>query len=127
MLQLIDNAGADGEKVHHALLQDKLVSGLLLIHGLHPVSLEDRLRAALDKIRPYLKSHGGNVELIGLQGESARLRLQGTCKSCPASSVTLELAVRGVIEEACPDLVGFDVEGISPQPVSNAPGPCVAT
>jgi Fe-S cluster biogenesis protein NfuA len=127
ILQLVKNAGAEGEKVREALLADKLVSGLLLIHGLHPVSLEARLRGALDKIRPYLRSHGGDVELLNLQDDVARLRLQGTCKSCPSSSVTLELAVRRVIEEACPDLAGFEVEELSPHPEQPAPGPCLAT
>ncbi len=114
VLQLAGNAGAAGETVRAALLQDKLVRGLLLIHGLHPESLEARLHAALDKVRPYLKSHGGNVELIQLENDLARLRLQGTCQSCPSSSVTLELAVRNALEEHCPDLAGFEVEGATP-------------
>jgi len=118
VLQLAGNAGADGEPVRAALLHDKLVRGLLLIHGLHPDSLETRLRAALDQVRPYLKSHGGNVELIQLENDLARLRLQGTCQSCPSSSVTLELAVRNALEEHCPDLAGFEVEGVQP---SDAP------
>lgn len=125
ILQLIRNIGVDGVKVRDALLRDKAVSGLLLIHGLHPVSLENRLRGALDKIRPYLQSHGGNVELIDWRDDVARLRLQGTCKSCPSSSITLELAVRQVIEEACPDLAGFEVEGVT-QAEPSAPGPCLA-
>jgi Fe-S cluster biogenesis protein NfuA/nitrite reductase/ring-hydroxylating ferredoxin subunit len=83
----------------------------LLIHGLHPVSLEARLREALDKVRPYMKSHGGNVELVHLENDTARLRLDGACKTCPSSSATLELAVRQAVEEACPDLLGFEVEG----------------
>ena len=126
ILQLVNNAGADGEKVRDALIHDKLVSGLLLIHGLHPIGMEARLRGALDKIRPYLQSHNGNVELLGVEGNVARLRLQGTCKTCPSSSVTLELAVRQVIEEACPDLAGFEVEGVNPQTEQPAPGPCLA-
>jgi Fe-S cluster biogenesis protein NfuA len=126
ILQLVKNAGAEGEKLRDALLADKLVCGLLLIHGLHPISLEGRLRGALDKIRPYLRSHGGDAELVNLQADVARLRLQGTCKSCPSSQVTLELAVRSVIEEACPDLAGFEVDKTSPQPEQPAPGPCLA-
>lgn len=110
ILQLISNAGADGENVRAALLQDKLVRSLLLIHGLHPQSLAERLQEALGKIRPYLQSHGGNVELLRLENDVALLRLQGTCKTCPSSSVTLELAVRQAIEQACPDLLGFEVE-----------------
>lgn len=118
ILQLLDNAGPDAANARDALLRDKLVRGLLLVHGLHPESLEARLRAALDKIRPYLQSHGGNVELLSLENDVARLRLQGTCKTCPSSSVTLEFAVRQSVEEACPDLMGFEVEGVSPSPAS---------
>jgi Fe-S cluster biogenesis protein NfuA/nitrite reductase/ring-hydroxylating ferredoxin subunit len=114
VLQLVGNAGKDGEQIREALLQDKLLRGLLLVHGLHPDNLETRLHAALEKVRPYLKSHGGNVELLDLENDIAQLRLEGACKSCPSSAVTLELAVRNAIEEACPDLAGFEVEGIPP-------------
>ncbi len=125
VLQLIKNSGTEGAQILDALLRDKLVRGLLLIHGLHPQDLETRVRGALDKIRPYLQSHGGNVELIKLENDVATLRLQGTCKSCPSSAITLELAVRQSIEEACPDLLGFEVEGVE-KAEENAPGPCLA-
>jgi Fe-S cluster biogenesis protein NfuA/nitrite reductase/ring-hydroxylating ferredoxin subunit len=115
ILQLVANAGPDGQKIYHDLVHDNVVRGLLIIHDLHPVAIETRLRDALDKVRPYLRSHGGNVELISLTNDVARLRLQGTCKSCASSTVTLELAIRHAIEEACPDLVGFEVEGAPAQ------------
>jgi len=111
ILELIEKAGSDGEKVRDVLIHDPGVRGLLLIHGLHPVPLEERLVKALDKVRPYMESHGGNVELVSLEDDFAKLRLQGHCKTCPSSTVTLELAVRAAIEEACPDLAGFEVEG----------------
>ncbi|HYY28014.1 MAG TPA: NifU family protein [Chthoniobacterales bacterium] len=111
ILQVIRDTGSEGEIVHRRLVDDKVVRGLLLIHDLHPADLEARLRGALEEIRPYLKSHGGNVELIGLANQVATLRFHGTCKSCPSSAVTLELAIRQAIEEACPDLAGFTVEG----------------
>ena len=114
ILELIDQAGPDGQKVGDALVHDPGVRGLLLIHGLHPISLEERLLEALDKVRPYMESHGGDVELLSLENDYAKLRLQGHCKTCPSSTVTLELAVRAAIEEACPDLAGFEVEGIKP-------------
>jgi Fe-S cluster biogenesis protein NfuA/nitrite reductase/ring-hydroxylating ferredoxin subunit len=110
ILELVDKTG--DEKVLNALTNDPGVRGLLLIHGLHPMSLEARLTEALDKVRPYMESHGGNVELLSLENDYAKLRLQGHCKTCPSSSVTLELAVRSAIDEACPDLAGFEVEGI---------------
>jgi Fe-S cluster biogenesis protein NfuA/nitrite reductase/ring-hydroxylating ferredoxin subunit len=113
ILQVVSEDGPEGRKVFRDLIRDDVVKGLLLIHDLHPLNLEDRLLEALDKVRPYLKSHGGNVELISLENDVARLRLQGTCQSCASSSVTLELAIRHAIEQACPDLVHFEVEGVA--------------
>jgi Fe-S cluster biogenesis protein NfuA/nitrite reductase/ring-hydroxylating ferredoxin subunit len=118
ILQVVSESGAEGPKVYQHLVNDKVVRGLLLIHDLHPADLETRLRDALNQVRPYLQSHGGNVELISLTDQSARLRLQGTCKSCASSAVTLELAIRNAIEEACPDLAGFEVEGVAQDPAT---------
>jgi Fe-S cluster biogenesis protein NfuA/nitrite reductase/ring-hydroxylating ferredoxin subunit len=125
ILNLIKRSGIAGQKTYDDLIHDRVVSGLLLIHGLHPIDLETRLRDALEKIRPYMRSHGGNVELLSLENDFARLRLQGACKTCPSSGVTLELAVRHAIEDACPDLAGFDVEGApsSSAPVETHPAP----
>jgi Fe-S cluster biogenesis protein NfuA/nitrite reductase/ring-hydroxylating ferredoxin subunit len=101
-----------GADAHHELAQDELVSGLLMIHDLYPVPLEQRVMQALDTVRPYMESHGGDVELLGIEDGIAKLRLEGSCKSCRASSSTLELAVRRALEEAAPDLEGMDVEGV---------------
>jgi Fe-S cluster biogenesis protein NfuA/nitrite reductase/ring-hydroxylating ferredoxin subunit len=102
-----------GQDVYDKLVHDGIVRGLLLIHGLHPVPLEARLREALEKVRPYMESHGGNVELLSLDSDVAHLRLVGHCKSCPSSAVTLELALKQAIEEACPDLLSFECEGVA--------------
>jgi len=116
ILNLLKIQAPEGKKALQALAADPGVSALLLIHGLHPVPLADRLQQALDKVRPYMESHGGNVELVALEDEHARLRLRGHCETCPSSTVTLELAVRAALEEACPDLLGFEVEGLAPKP-----------
>jgi Fe-S cluster biogenesis protein NfuA/nitrite reductase/ring-hydroxylating ferredoxin subunit len=116
ILQVVSGSGPAGQNVYQHLINDKVVRGLLLIHDLHPADLEARLHEALDHVRPYLQSHGGNVELISLTGQTASLRLQGTCKSCASSAVTLELAIRQAIEEACPDLAGFEVDGVAREP-----------
>ena len=116
ILEIVREGETKDRRVLDRLANDPTVRGLLLIHGLHPVDLPTRLRQALEKVRPYMESHGGNVELLVLENDVARFRLQGTCKTCPASSVTLELALRHAIEEACPDLLGFEVEGVEPPP-----------
>jgi Fe-S cluster biogenesis protein NfuA/nitrite reductase/ring-hydroxylating ferredoxin subunit len=100
------------EETRDRLAADELVAGLLMIHDLYPVPLEERVMQALDSVRPYMESHGGNIELLGFEDGVVRLRLEGSCKSCRASSSTLELAVRQALQEAAPDLLGMDVEGM---------------
>ncbi|MGH2389634.1 MAG: NifU family protein [Chloroflexota bacterium] len=94
-----------------ALAGDELVSHLLLLHDLHPIPVEVRVTRALDMVRPYLESHGGNVELLGVEGGIARLRLQGSCNGCPSSTLTLKSAIEAAIKDAAPDLDGIDAEG----------------
>jgi len=116
ILRLVTEAEAPAQKVYDTLLRDSFVGGLLLIHDLYPVPLETRINEALQKVRPYMDTHGGNVELVSLENGVAKLRLQGSCKGCPSSSATLDLAIKQAIEEACPDLLGLEVEGVVPPP-----------
>ena len=94
----------DGE-LADALAADELVSHLLLLHGLHPTPLDDRLASALAEVRPYLESHGGDVELLGVEDGTVRLLLVGSCSGCPSSSVTLKLAVENAIHRVAPEIV----------------------
>ncbi len=107
--------GMDGERIAVGLTDDPLIATLLLIHDLHPIPIEDRVQAALESVRPYMESHGGNVELLSLEDGIARIHLRGSCSDCSASSVTLELAIKQALEEAAPDLAGLEVEGVAPQ------------
>ncbi len=102
------------EDALRALAEDPIVGSLLLIHGLHPASLEQRVQQALDQVRPYMKSHGGGVELLGIEDDIVHLRLEGSCNGCGASSSTLELAVERALQEAAPDLAGMQVQGATP-------------
>ena len=109
MLELVWEGGPEGERlVQEALPADPLVSHLLLLHGLHPLPVETRVQRALDTVRPYMESHGGNVELVSVDDGVVRVRLKGTCGTCPASSVTLRLAVEDAIAEAAPDVVAVE-------------------
>jgi Fe-S cluster biogenesis protein NfuA len=105
------------------MADDELVASLLVLHGLHPLGLDDRIRQALDSVRPYLGSHGGDVEVVAVDGAEGvlRLRMVGSCDGCPSSAVTLELAVRRAIEEAAPEITRIDVEGAVPSPVAPSP------
>lgn len=111
LLDLLYDRGHLGEDVQDALAQDDLISSLLLVHGLHPYDVRTRVERALTEVRPYLGSHGGDVELLGVSPEGVvRLRLLGSCDGCPSSSVTLKLAVEGAIESAAPEVTAIQVE-----------------
>jgi Fe-S cluster biogenesis protein NfuA/nitrite reductase/ring-hydroxylating ferredoxin subunit len=92
------------------LASDELVGHLMLLHGLHPVPVEERVREALEGVRPYLGSHGGDVELIGVADGVARVRMQGSCEGCPASSMTLKLAIEDAVLKAAPDVDAVEAE-----------------
>ena len=112
ILGILQDAGDPALPIRDALLDDGIVASLMLIHGLYPVPLEERVVQALDGIRPFLASHGGNVELVSVEEGVARLRLEGSCNGCPSSAATLEHALKEAIEEAAPDLLGLEVEGV---------------
>jgi Fe-S cluster biogenesis protein NfuA len=97
-----------------SVADDAYVAALLLIHDLHPVPLEERVRGALDSVRPFMSRHGGDIEVLGLDDGVLRLRLMGTCNGCAASATTLEHAVERALEERAPDLAGLEVEGAVP-------------
>ncbi|MGY4651961.1 NifU family protein [Mycobacterium sp. URHB0021] len=92
---------------------DDLVASLMLVHGLHPHGVARRIEDALDSVRPYLGSHGGDVTLLdildGPDGQVVRLQFAGSCKSCPSSAVTLELTVDDAVRAAAPEIASIEV------------------
>jgi Fe-S cluster biogenesis protein NfuA/nitrite reductase/ring-hydroxylating ferredoxin subunit len=107
--RIMDVALAASPDLADRLVADDLVASLLLVHGLHPHDIERRVSEALDSVRPYLGSHGGDVSLLGVDDGVVRLQFQGSCKSCPSSSVTLELAVEDAVRAAAPEIDSIEV------------------
>ena len=119
ILDIVYDAGRLDDEVLAALVADELVANLLIVHGLHPYDVTTRVEQALVSVRPYLGSHGGDVELLEVsEAGVVRLRLLGTCDGCPSSSVTLKLAVEGAIEAAAPEIVSIEVEEAAPEPTT---------
>jgi Fe-S cluster biogenesis protein NfuA/nitrite reductase/ring-hydroxylating ferredoxin subunit len=103
----------------NCLVADDLVASLLLVHGLHPHDVHRRVSDALDRVRPYLGSHGGDVHLLDIDGDTVKLQFAGSCKSCPSSAVTLELAVEDAIRAAAPEVSSIEV--VAPEASSAEP------
>lgn len=103
---------SEGEAAMERLAEDDLVASVLSLHGMHPVPLEVRVAAALAKSRPYLQSHGGDVELISVEHGKVHLRLRGSCGSCSSSAETLKGAVESAIYDVAPEVVTVISENV---------------
>lgn len=112
MMELIAESGAQSSAIFERFAGDTQVGGLLLLYGLHPLELETRVRQALDKLRPSLGVHGGDVELLGVEEGVVRVRVQSKANghSCPSTATTLKQSVESAIYDAAPDLVALEVE-----------------
>lgn len=110
ILEITYDAGALDDALLEQLADDGLVASLLLVHGLHPYDIVERVERALDKVRPYMGSHGGDVDLVGVDTDGVvTLQMKGSCDGCPSSAVTLELAVETAIMEAAPEITKIEV------------------
>ena len=106
-----------GGEMIDALADDSVISSLLLVYNLHPQPLQTRVVGALDSVRPYLASHGGSVELLGISDEGVvNLQMQGSCHGCPSSAVTLKTSIEKAIYEKAPDVIAIHVEGLETEP-----------
>ncbi|MFZ4640121.1 MAG: NifU family protein [Nodosilinea sp.] len=74
---------------------------------LNPTNVEQ----VLDDLRPYLVADGGNVELVEIDGPVVKLRLQGSCSSCPSSTMTLRMGIERRLRELIPEIA--EVEQVS--------------
>ncbi len=125
-----DEEGSTAAPLLRRLADDRLVASLLVLHGLHPDDLASRVQKALLRVRPYLGSHGGDVEIVEADTHSGvvRLRMRGSCDGCPSSAITVKLAVEGAIRELAPEVSRIEVEGVTdgaqdPAPAGNGHGP----
>ncbi len=110
----LGDAGPAGTALLAQLTDDPLVESLLLLHDLHPLDVNTRIQRALDQVRPYLGSHAGGVEYVGVIDGVAQLRLEGSCDGCPSSTVTVQLAIEGAVMDAAPEVTEVAVEGVTP-------------
>ena len=121
VVAVLAERGQPGAEILAALTDDPLVESLLLLHDLHPLDTDARVQRALDQVRPYLGSHAGGVEYLGVTDGIARLRLEGSCHGCPSSTVTVRLAIEGAVMDAAPEVTEVVVEGMT----TPAPAPAL--
>ena len=78
------------------------------------MSLTDRVEAALNTIRPYLETDGGNVSIEEITADNVvRLKLLGSCGSCPMSIMTLKAGIEEAIKKAVPEITGVEAVNLT--------------
>ncbi|NTU79450.1 MAG: Rieske 2Fe-2S domain-containing protein [Chloroflexales bacterium] len=100
------------------LAQDPAVRAILMLHEILRPPPGARVQMALDEVRPYIHSHGGEVELVELQGGTVRLRLAGACQGCPGSQATLRNGVEQALRRHLPELERIEL--VEDAPASGA-------
>ena len=111
IIELLSDSGEAGRSSLAKLGNDPLICGLMVLYGIHPVALEERVSRAIEKVRPQLQKHGGSAELIAVSDEVVRVKIQSSEHSCGSSSDTLKSTVEQAILEVAPEVVAITVEG----------------
>lgn len=106
---------------HHDLLRvaasDPAIAELLDLYDLVPISPEAMVEVALESVRPYIQSHGGQLEVLSVREGTVRLRLAGACAGCSGSAMTLRRGVETALREGYPGFVAMEVEEPEAAPV----------
>src|ERR1051326_7874458 len=94
ILEIVNEDEAVAAQLLTRFIDDKFIESLLVLHGIHPIDVDTRIEAALDKARPYLGSHAGGVEYLGVDENGvAHLELEGSRHGCPRSTATGKLSL----------------------------------
>lgn len=112
MMTVISEA-AEPRAIIDSFARDKLIASLLVLYGLHPESIEERVAKALDRAQPSLLKHGASVELLPIQDGLVRLRLQVRSNGRAPSLESLQASVENAIYDAAPDVAGISFPDIT--------------
>ena len=68
-------------------------------------TFEEKVKEAIESIRPALQSHGGDIELVGTgEDNTVKVRLQGACQGCPGAAMTMKAGVERILKETVPEI-----------------------
>lgn len=115
LARIVDHlASVDGGQAHRGLDHDELVSHLLLLHGLHPLDPGARVDRAVGAARVELGLREGDVELVGVERDAARLRLRG--KGCASTQERVKGTLDQAVRAAAPEIDEVVFEDAAPEP-----------
>ena len=100
-----------GKELLLELAQVPEVYALFALHGLVRADLTPRVAAVIEQVRPYMQSHGGDVELVEVRGKTAVIRLVGACHGCSMAAVTLRNSVEEALRAHVPEIEEVEAVG----------------
>jgi Fe-S cluster biogenesis protein NfuA len=112
IVEVLTGSGEAGRSSLAKLGSDPLVCGLLVLYGVHPLTLEDRVSQALEKVRPQLRKQGGQVELLGIAEGVVTVKIHTSGQGCGSSLDALRHIVQQAILESAPEVVQIVSEGL---------------
>ncbi len=95
---LRDELGSNADPAIESCCADPVVASLLVTHGLHPVPLEERVRRALDAVRPELQAKGGDAEFVSADEDVASVRINGMADLIPIVERAVHMYAPEVLE-----------------------------
>ena len=117
-------AANDRDALDATLTGDEVVAGLLALHGIHPVPLEERVRRALDEVHRVAVTDGCRCELASVDRSTVTLRLSLVAGASHAVARALAAVASRAVEQAAPEIAAVDVVGLPPAP---APTPSLVS
>lgn len=120
LTKIVQRLKADprGKELLFELVDEPSVYALFAMHSLVRADLRTRVSRVIDMVRPYMQSHGGDVELVNVNGETVWVKLHGACNGCSMSAVTLRNGVEEALREHVPEIQHIEV-------LPNEPGPTI--
>ena len=68
-------------------------------------TFQEKVKQAIDSIRPALQGHGGDIELVAADDDkTVKVRLQGACQGCPGAQMTMTMGVERILRERIPEV-----------------------
>ncbi|MBV8575527.1 MAG: NifU family protein [Acetobacteraceae bacterium] len=110
----------DGCALVARLAQDEQVRAALLLHGLHPEPIEERVQRAVERLQPQLGAVGFRVRVVAVGAAMVRLRVTGAHGPEGSRAMGLRQQIEAAIVDEAPDLDEIAIEGLEDAGVGRA-------
>ncbi len=121
VIELAVDGGEAGRALLAELCADPMITGLLVLYGLHPLEVEERVRSAVERLQPDLRERSSSVEVVSVTETAVRVRIHNNGHGCGSSGDLVKNMVEEAIHGAAPEIVTVEIEGVAATAASFVP------